>query len=71
MKILNPNYVDPVQEKIDTYAQPFSDWILTQPTDKRYITLDEIRAAFPAVAGPMTDGEITAILASLGYDVTI
>lgn len=69
MKIRNPKFSDPVASYVAANKTAIQTWLNNQPTDARYITADEIRAAFPAQAAFLTDGTIAEICAALGLRV--
>jgi hypothetical protein len=69
MKIANPKFVDPIAAYVAANKTAIQTWINNRPTDARYITADEIRAAFPAQAAFLTDGTIAEICKALGLTV--
>ena len=68
MKVVNPNWVDPMQAKIDNYRQAFIDYVATLPTDQQYIEFDEMRAHFNRTEEQFPDGEIHTILLAIGIE---
>ena len=68
MRILNPNYVDPMEAQIETYRQHFIDYCNGLPTDKQFITPDEIRAHFNKTPAQFPDGRIEMILRAIGVE---
>lgn len=69
MRILNPKFADPIAAYVTANKTAIQTWINNRPTAARYITADEIRAAFPAQAAFLTDGTIAEICAALGLRV--
>lgn len=69
MKIKNPLFVDPVTAYVASRKTAIQNFLAAQPTDKRHITADEIRAAFPAEAAKLTDGTIAEICRVIGLEV--
>lgn len=69
MKIKNPAFADPVDAYVAAKKTAINTWLASHPTNKQFITADEIRAAFPAEAAFLTDGTIAEIAKALGMQV--
>ena len=67
-KVVNPNWVDPIQAKIDNYRQAFIDYVNTLPTDQQWIEFDAMRAHFNKTPAEFPDGEIHEILLAIGVE---
>lgn len=69
MRVVNPAYADPVAAYVAAKKTAISNWLASLPTNKQFITADEIRAAFPSEAAFLTDGTIAEIAKALGLSV--
>lgn len=69
MKIRNPVFADPIAAYVAANKTAIQTWLNNRPATARYITADEIRAAFPAKAAFLTDGTIAEIAKALGLSV--
>lgn len=67
MKIRNPNFVDPTSAFVAANKANIDSWIKSRPGE--WITDDQIRAQFPALAAQLTDGMIAEIAKALNLTV--
>lgn len=64
LSIKNPNHEGPGKTFGKGNANAINAWLKTQSA-KEYVTFDDLRAQFPAVAG-FTDGEVADLCAGAG-----
>lgn len=69
MKIKNPLFADPVTAYVTSRKTAIQNFLASQPTTKRHISADEIRAAFPGEAAKLTDGTIAEICRVLALEI--
>lgn len=68
MKFINPHFKSTTQKRVAQH-QPAVDAWLTAQTDNRVITLAELRAGLPAIAGELSREVVNQICANIGAEV--
>lgn len=68
LRIKNPYFKLPVEKKAEQQAAALDAWLKTQ-TSKAYVSIADLKAAFPAVAPDMTREVINQVCANLGLTI--
>ena len=68
LRIVNPFYVSPVQEKINQHRAAVQAWIQGQPQN-RIITMAALRAGLPAIAADLSRAVVNAICVGIGATI--
>lgn len=69
LKIINPNWKSPAQQKAETHAPAVAAWLAANATNQA-VTLAELRAGLPAIAADLTRAVVNQICSILGLEVT-
>jgi len=68
LKITNPNWKSPVEQKAATHAPAVSAWLAANAAN-RYIGIAELRAGLPAIAADLTRPVINNICSILALEI--
>lgn len=68
MKFINPHFKSAVQLKIEQHQPAVVAWLQAQ-TANRIITLAELRAGLPDIAGQLSREVVNQICANIGAEV--
>lgn len=68
LKIINPYFESAVEKKAKQHAAALDAWLKTQ-TAKPSITIADLKAAFPAMAGELSRELVNEVCARLGLTI--
>jgi hypothetical protein len=68
LKIINPNWKSATQQKAETHAPAIAAWLAANPTNQ-LVSIAELRAGLPAIAGDLNRAVINHICSILGLEI--
>jgi hypothetical protein len=68
MKIVNPNWKSAIHKKAEQHAQAVSEWLAAN-SQKKVVTLEELRAGLPSISGDLSRLVVNQICAFLGLEI--